>query len=113
MAAVPDTPPSAMGGSGSETTLSDALLTLRKRRWVLVAAGFLGLIYGIYRAMSLPKLYESYGRIEVRSGSSNQYRVTPGYDSADANKLMTEVTILSSDSLMLSVARQMNLEQQP
>jgi len=74
-----------------------------------VAAGILGLIYGIYRAMSLPKLYESYGRIEVRSGSSNQYRVTPGYDSADANKLMTEVAILSGDSLMLSVARQMNL----
>ena len=98
-----------MGGAGSDTTLSDALLTLRKRRWVLVAAGLLGLIYGIYRAMSQPKLYESYGRIEVRSGSSNQYRVTPGYDSADANKLMTEVAILSSDSLMLSVARQMNL----
>ena len=113
MAAVPDTLPSAMGGSGSETTLSDALLTLRKRRWVLVAAGVLGLIYGIYRAMSLPKLYESYGRIEVRSGSSNQYRVTPGYDSADANKLMTEVAILSSDSLMLSVARQMNLNNNP
>lgn len=74
-----------------------------------MAAGILGLIYGIYRAMSLPKLYESYGRIEVRSGSSNQYRVTPGYDSADANKLMTEVAILSGDSLMLSVARQMNL----
>ena len=74
-----------------------------------MAAAILGLIYGIYRAMSLPKLFESYGRIEVRAGSSNQYRVTPGYDSADSNKLMTEVAILSSDSLMLSVARQMNL----
>jgi len=107
--AATDTAPSAMGGSGSDTTLSDALLTLRKRRWVLVVAGILGLIYGIYRALSQPKLYESYGRIEVRSGSSNEYRVTPGYGSDNANKLLTEVTILSSDSLMLSVARQMNL----
>ncbi len=100
-----------MGGSGSDTTLSDALLTLRKRRWVLIVAGILGLIYGIYRALSQPKLYEAYGRIEVRSGSSNEYRVSaaPGYGSDTANKLLTEVAILSSDSLMLSVARQMNL----
>ena len=109
-AAAPDTSPSALGGSGTDNTLSDALLTLRKRRWVLIAAGILGLLYGIYRALSQPKLYEAYGRIEVRSGSSNEYKVSaaPGYGS-DANKLLTEVTILSSDSLMLNVARQLNL----
>ncbi len=104
-----------MGGSGSDTTLSDAILTLRKRRWVLVIAGLLGLIYGVYRALSQPKLYEAYGRIEVRSGSSNEYRVSAvtGYGSDTANKLLTEVTILSSDTLMLSVARQMNLNNNP
>ncbi len=104
-----------MGGSGSDTTLSDAILTLRKRRWVLVIAGLLGLVYGVYRALSQPKLYEAYGRIEVRSGSSNEYRVSAvtGYGSDTANKLLTEVTILSSDTLMLSVARQMNLNNNP
>lgn len=103
-----------MGGGSSDTTLSDALLTLRKRRWVLVLAGILGLIYGIYRAVSQPKLYDAYGRIEVRSGSSNEYRVSAITGGSDtANKLLTEVTILSSDSLMLSVARQMNLNNNP
>ena len=94
----------------SDTSLSEALITLRKRRWVLIVAALLGLVYGIYKAVSQPRLYESYGRIEVRSGSSNEYRLTAaGYGSDSANKMLTEVAILSSDSLMLNVARQMNL----
>lgn len=94
----------------SDTSLSEALITLRKRRWVLIVAFLLGLIYGIYKAVSQPRLYESYGRIEVRSGSSNEFRLTAaGYGSDSANKMLTEVAILSSDSLMLNVARQMNL----
>src|ERR1700712_2355229 len=88
----------------ADTTLSEALITLRKRRWVLVAAVILGLIYGVYKAVTQPKVYESYGRIEVRTGSSNEYRVSAiqgGQDSS--NKLLTEVAILNSDSLMLNV----------
>ncbi len=108
--AASDTASSGTGGGSSDTTLSDALLTLRKRRWVLVLAAVFGLAYGVYRAVSQPKLYDAYGRIEVRSGSSNEYRVSAIAGGSDtANKLLTEVTILSSDSLMLSVARQMNL----
>ena len=98
----------------ADTTLSEALITLRKRRWILVAAVILGLIYGVYKALTQPKVYESYGRIEVRTGSSNEYRVSAiqgGQDSS--NKLLTEVAILNSDSLMLTVARSMNLENNP
>ena len=35
----------------SETTLSEALLTLRKRKWVLIVASIFGLAYGIYRVV--------------------------------------------------------------
>ncbi len=98
-------------GSGSETTLSEALLTLRKRKWVLILAGILGLAYGVYKVLSEPRVYEAYGRIEVRTGSSNEFRVNAasGFD-AGSNKMLTEVTILQSDSLLLSVARQMKLQ---
>ena len=107
-----DSVPSATGGG--ETTLSEALLTLRKRKWVLIIAGILGLAYGVYKVLSEPREYEAYGRIEVRTGSSNEFRVNgaTGFDTG-SNKMLTEVAILQSDSLLLSVAKQMKLQDNP
>lgn len=100
--------------SGGEATLSEALLTLRKRKWVLILAGILGLAYGVYKVVSEPRVYEAYGRIEVRAGSSNEFRVNgvTGFDTG-SNKMLTEIAILQSDSLMLNVARQMKLQDNP
>ncbi|HEY6374287.1 MAG TPA: polysaccharide biosynthesis tyrosine autokinase [Edaphobacter sp.] len=99
----------------TDTTLSEALITLRKRRLVLICAVLLGLIYGVYKAETQPRLFEAFGRIEVRSGSSNEYRVSAvqGYGGDPASKMLTEVAILQSDSLMLSVAREMDLSNNP
>ena len=98
--------------TGADTTLSEALLTLRKRKWVLIIASILGLSYGIFKVVSEPRVYEAYGRIEVRSGSSNEFRVTAstGYGGESQNKMLTEIAILGSDSLMLTVARQLKLQ---
>ncbi len=107
---------SSLSAAGpSDATLSEALITLRKRKWVLIVASILGLAYGIYRVLSLPKLYEAYGRIEVRSGSSNEFRVNAatGVGGDAQSKMLTEVAILSSDSLTLNVAKQMNLQDNP
>jgi capsular exopolysaccharide synthesis family protein len=95
----------------TDTTLSEALITLRKRRRVLIIAVLLGLAYGIYKAESQPQLFEAYGRIQVRSGSSNEYRVSAvqGYSGDASSKMLTEIEILKSDSLMLKVAREMDL----
>jgi polysaccharide biosynthesis transport protein len=95
----------------SDTTLSETLITLRKRRWVWIIAGLLGLGYGFFRAVTQPQLYEAYGRIQVRSGASNEYKVSAveGYSSDSSSKMLTEVAILQSDSLMLTVARDMDL----
>ena len=101
-------------GAAADATLSEALLTLRKRKWVLIVAAILGLAYGIYKVAKEPKVYEAYGRIEVRAGSSNEFRVTaePGFGEGQ-NKMLTEVAILSSDSLMLTVARELKLQDNP
>ena len=101
--------------SVTDTTMSEAIITLRKRRWVLVVAAIFGLAYGIFKAVTQPRFYESYARIQVRTGSSNEYRVGPGggYNDDPANKLYTEVNILQSDSLMLTVAREMDLANNP
>ncbi|WP_263409573.1 GumC family protein [Terriglobus tenax] len=101
--------------SSSDATLSEALLVLRKRRWVLLVAIIFGFAYGIYRSASQPRLYVATGRIEVRSGSSNEYRLTTaaaaGLDSS--NHLTTESSILTSETLLLTVARELNLNNEP
>jgi capsular exopolysaccharide synthesis family protein len=108
--------PPAFSTAVTDTTLSEALITLRKRRVVLIVCVLIGLIYGIYKAETQPRMFEAFGRIQVRSGSSNEYRVSAvqGYtgDSA-ASRMLTEVAILQSDTLMLSVAREMDLANNP
>src|SRR5882762_4612186 len=88
---VPDTSQNKFSTTVTDTTLSEALIVLRKRRWVLIIAVLLGLAYGIYKAESQPQVYDSYGRIQVRSGSSNEYRVSAvqGYDSDAGSKMLT------------------------
>src|SRR5437868_6089557 len=108
---VPDASQNKFSTTVTDTTLSEALIVLRKRRLVLIVAVLLGLAYGIFRAESQPKLYDSYGRIQVRAGSSNEYRVsTVGEYGGDVStRLLTELEILKSDSLMLRVCREMDL----
>jgi len=108
---VPEMNQPGFSSTVTDTTLSEALITLRKRRWIVIAGVLIGLLYGIYKAESQPKLYEASGRIQVRSGSSNEYRVNAvqGYGADSASKLLTEIEILKSDSLMLTVAREMDL----
>ncbi len=108
---VPETNQSGFSTTVTDTTLSEALIVLRKRRWVLIIAVLVGLAYGVFRAESQPKLYDSYGRIQVRSGSSNEYRVgaVEGYSGDASSKMLTEIEILKSDSLMLRVCREMDL----
>jgi len=108
---VPETNPSGFSTTVTDTTLSEALIVLRKRRWVLIIAVLLGLAYGVYKAESQPKLYNAYGRIQVRSGSSNEYKVSAsqGYEGDAGSKMLTEIEILKSDTLMLTVCREMDL----
>jgi len=108
---VPETNQPGFSTTVTDTTLSEALIVLRKRRWVLIVAVLLGLAYGVFSAESQPKLYDAYGRIQVRSGSANEYRVSAvtGYGSDASSKMLTEIEILKSDSLMLKVCREMDL----
>ena len=100
----------------TDTTLSEALITLRKRRLVLIAAVLLGILFGFYKAVTQIRLYEAFGRIQVRSGSSNEFKLNAlaGTDDYDPQrKMQTEVAIITSDTLMATVARDLNLANNP
>lgn len=107
----PETRSSGFSTTTTDTTLSEAVIVLRKRRWVLIIALLLGLAYGVFKAESQPKLYDAYGRIEVRSGSTNEYRVSgpSGFGGDVSSKMLAELEIIKSDTLMLAVCREMDL----
>ncbi len=70
-------------------------------------------MYGIYRSVSQPRLYVATGRIEVRSGASNEYRLTTISSTDTSSHLTTQSSILSSETLLLTVARELNLNNEP
>lgn len=106
-----DTNPAAGAGQNpADTTLSEALLTVRKRKYLIAAITALGIAWGFYKGTTQPRLYTAAGTIEIRSGSSAQFRVggSSGYGSASSS-LSTQVAIIKSDTVLLTVARDLDL----
>jgi capsular exopolysaccharide synthesis family protein len=98
----------------ADTTLSDSWLTIRKRKWVILGLTLLGAIYGLYQGVTQVRLYDATGTIEIRAGSSNEYKLSSGGVSSEGGThIATEMVILKSDSLMLAVARDLNLANNP
>ena len=64
------------GQATTDTTLSDLLQIVRKRKWIIAAALLLGAMYGLYKGSTQPRIYDAYGLIQIRKGSSDQYRVS-------------------------------------
>lgn len=88
---------------------------LRKRKLIIIACVVLSATYGFYKALTQIKVYEAFGVIEVRSGSSDEFRLTPGAFFGDdpQRKMLTEEAILTSDSLLATVATDLNLANRP
>lgn len=97
----------------TENTLSDSLLVLRKRKWLIIIAAVIGAAYGYYKAATQIRLYEAYGDIEIRSGVHSEYRVNAAPLAEDTYDIPTQTTILKSDSLLLTVARDLDLPNNP
>ena len=113
---VPDAP-QLSSTSATDSTLSESLLVIKKRRVVLIVAVLLAVAYGLYRAYTQPRIFDASGKIEVRSGASQEFKVHPvqalSSDGGNNNKMAAEVVILQSDSLLLTVARELNLANNP
>jgi succinoglycan biosynthesis transport protein ExoP len=101
--------------AAADTSISDSFATLRKRKWLLILAATLGMALGLYRAYTQPKVFDAASIIQVRAGSTNQYKLNADVDfSGDSQeKMNTEIQILKSESLMIDVAKDMNLANDP
>jgi len=105
----------SMGAEAGDTSLSEAVSTLRKRKWIVILAVVLGVAYGSYKAFTQPKLYLATSIIQVHNGASNAYRVEASYDFSDDSqtKMNSEALILKSETLLYTVAREMDLANNP
>jgi len=99
------------GPDNGDTSLSEAVATLRKRRWIWIVAAILGLFYGLYKSVTQPRLYRAISTIQVHNGASNEYKLQADlYGEDDSQTRMnTEVLVLKSDTLLYAVARDMDL----
>lgn len=100
------TVPTASGDSG----LGEALRTIRKRKWIILAFLVAGFAYGWYKSSTQVRLYVASGTIEIGTGSASAFRISAASTGADSSSgINTEVAILKSNSLLLTVARDLDL----
>jgi succinoglycan biosynthesis transport protein ExoP len=106
---------SKFSAPSADTTLSETLIMLRKRRLVLIVCVLLGTGYGLFKALTQVPVYEAFAEIEIRNGSSDEFKLTPGSIFGDdpQRKLLTEEAVIESDSLLARVARDLNLANNP
>ena len=107
--------PGSSGAEPGDTSLSEAVSTLRKRKWILILAVALGLAYGFYKAYTQPKVFVATSIIQVHNGASNAYRVEASFDETDDSqtRMNSEALILKSETLLYTVAREMDLANNP
>jgi polysaccharide biosynthesis transport protein len=96
-------------------TLHGLLGSLKRSRMLIVGCALAGLLVGLVIAL-LPRHYTALSRIQVRPGSSSQYRVDQSdllNIGDDSTKLETETMILESDTLLLDIAGKLHLDTDP
>lgn len=95
----------------TDTTLSESLMVLRHRRIIIISSVIVGILIGLYQSFTQPRMFEAFGRIQVRTGSADEYKISSiaGVGDDPQRKLTTEVAILTSDTLLVAVARDMDL----
>jgi len=108
---VTDQRPLSGGPDAGDTTLAEALTTLKKRKWIPIIAVIVGASYGAYKAYTQPKVYQATGTIQIHNGASAEYKLNDfsDYEGDSQTKMNTEVNILTSDTLLYTVAKEMNL----
>ena len=115
LATAADQGSSAPGSNEGDTTLAEALSTLRKRLWLLILTALMGAGYGAYKAYTQPRIYVATSIIQVHNGQAMEYKLDAADDyGGDAQtKMNTEVSILQSDTLLYRVARELDLANNP
>ncbi|WP_446745438.1 GumC family protein [Silvibacterium acidisoli] len=103
------------GQQVGEVTLLSVGKMLRKRRWIVISAMLVGLAAGVLLSLA-PRQYTASGSLRVHPGSSSMYNVNAEklLTGGDADeRIESEVNILHSKSMLLDVAKELDLVHNP
>ena len=84
-------------------------------RLLILGLTLLGFAIGLALAL-LPRHYQATSRLQVRPGSANQYKLDPSellQVGDTSTKLESETAVLQSDTLLLDMAHELHLENNP
>lgn len=105
---------SGLRSEPTDSSLSDAFATLRKRKWILILGVLLGAAYGAYKGYTQPKFFDATSTIQVHNGAAAEYKLNAVSDYGDdQTRMNTEVNIITSDTLLYTVAKEMDLANNP
>lgn len=105
-----------LGSDVNDVSLVSIWRTILRRRRVVLGVLVLALLVGIFLARR-PRVYLATGSLQVRTGSSNQFRFDAsgmGGGPTDLDdRIESEVSVLESKSLYAKVAEQLHLQSNP
>lgn len=100
-------------------TPGDVRKILIKRKWIIVGCILLGLVIsGLYAFLSIPQ-YEAIAKVDIDLGRSTNIGINDlieqklGGEDASSERLQTEVAIMRSNSVALSVINSLDLYHKP
>ena len=100
-------------GGGDRLTLMELWRVMMKQRFVILIVTVLSLAVALWYAVRTPPVYESVARIEIRPQDTADLGIGQLIEqkaqSQPQNDLQTEVSILSSDSVLFRTAQSLNL----
>jgi capsular exopolysaccharide synthesis family protein len=103
------------GSGASEEVSVDRLIQLvKKRGWIVLVAGAIGLVIAIAANIVITRMYTARGRIEVTGDISSEFRLEQIAGAAggdmDAQKIDTEIEKMRSRTLALDTIQSLHLD---
>jgi succinoglycan biosynthesis transport protein ExoP len=114
-------PPSSARFGAQESTLTETVRILRKRKWVIITSIVVMVILATLVSLKMTKKYDASARIAYNKESSESlgFKDVPGADDnngegSDYSVAMdTQIKILESDRIALGVINNLHLDQNP
>ena len=102
------------GGASEEASMERLIQLVKKRGWIVLIAGAIGLVVAIAANFVMTPMYTSKAKIEVTGDISSEFRLEQIAGAAggdmDAQKIETEIEKMRSRSLALETIKSLHLD---
>ncbi len=105
--------PTNPGRARGAPKVSEYLLVLRKRKWIIIFAALISLTIAAYQSYTTPPIFVATASLVLEASGQNTDLLQGFYTSFQPYRLETELQIISSRSICLDVVERLNLAFHP